>query len=70
MKIHLLFTALAGVILLVLAFSCTPDLATSSNVSDIKPMVSPQYTTKQVLEIARNFSPDCRKKIPSEPGTG
>jgi hypothetical protein len=51
--------------------ACSGLSANSSNAtSPAGSPLAPVYTTEQVIQIARDFSPDCRKKIPPVEGKG
>ena len=47
-----------------LSISCVPVINTQANT----PNPSTSYTSEQILEIARKFSPDCRVKKTIEEG--
>jgi hypothetical protein len=63
---------LAVVLILVFtSFSCnSPDAASSNITGDIGPVIEAQYTLEEVLDIARDFSPECHKRILPTEGSG
>jgi hypothetical protein len=59
------------IILIVTSFSCNSLDAASSNITGNNgPAIEAQYTLEEVLDIARDFSPECRKRIPPQEGSG
>jgi hypothetical protein len=71
MRNYKILLAVICAVLLSTAFSCTPQNAASDNVTDMNgPTIEAQYTAEEVQEIARDFSPDCRKKILPQEGKG
>ena len=71
MRKHLILSAVILILLLFTSFSCNqPDAASSNITGSNGPVIEAQYTLEEVLDIARDFSPECRKRIPPKEGSG
>ena len=49
------------ILITITGISCIPMVSTKADSPD---MDKPAYTSEQILEIARKFSPECRYKKP------
>jgi hypothetical protein len=67
MRNSLILSVSILIIILFTSFSCNSP---SGIVEDEGPVIEAQYTLEEVLDIAHDFSPECRKRIPPQEGSG
>lgn len=70
MRNHVILFALICIIFTGTVFACNSPASSSNITSSNGPVIEAQYTLDEVLEIARDFSPECRKRIPPQEGAG